>query len=100
MARAVSIFLLVFLTITLTSALPNARAEDDTDDKPQNHVPQDVANKQEADQKPAPPSAVKPALKIADSPACADDVRRLCAESTFANNFAVLGCLQYDRKVK
>ena len=38
--------------------------------------------------------------KIANNPACAEDVHRLCGEKTFNNNFEVLGCLQYDRKVR
>jgi hypothetical protein len=39
-------------------------------------------------------------VKIAEHPACAADVKRLCGEKFSGNNFAVLGCLQYDRKVK
>lgn len=48
---------------------------------------------------PQPPQKLS-IVKIAEHPACAADVKRLCGEKFIGNNFAVLGCLQYDRKVK
>lgn len=101
MARIVSIILLVFFTITLINVAPSTGADDDENKKLENR-PLKVETKLPdvpTDQKLAPPPPAKPSLKIADSPACAYDVRSLCAESTFANNFAVLSCLQDGRKV-
>jgi len=39
-----------------------------------------------------------PAMKLADSPACAADVKQYCSHSTSTNNFAILDCLQNDVK--
>ncbi len=44
-------------------------------------------------------SKVGAPIKIAEHPDCKDDVKAMCSESSTANNFAVIDCLQNDIKV-
>ncbi|XP_015923497.1 Golgi apparatus protein 1 [Parasteatoda tepidariorum] len=39
-----------------------------------------------------------PRVKLSDTPECADDIRHICPASILNNNFAVLDCLQNDKR--
>lgn len=39
-------------------------------------------------------------IKLAETPECKSDIRRLCDSSVLSNNFAVLDCLQNDKKIE